>query len=273
MAPRLLADNLDARTLVHAPVREALEKRLDAYATGYRRQREEYADARLDATTKLSGDEIVEKLQWTLDNMGVKRHTYQIQFHELFIRSCLPKIYEGEWEAHHDAILRRYALKRLAQETLIVCPRRFGKTWSVSMFCAAYAWCVPNSEVAIFSTGQRASGKLMALCLKFLSVLEGFQDRLHTKNVEKIVLKFSDTDLRSINCYPGSVKVRRAAAAASPCPGDVRVGAPPPRDARIRRTLPHTHTLMHTKVRPPHRRIESEKRYESMLYLLRLRYK
>lgn len=216
MPHRLLADCLDVRRLVHQPVATVLEKRLEGYSEGYRRTREEYADARLDTGTKLSGDEIVEKLQWTLDNMGVTRHTYQIQFHELFIRSCLPKIYAGEWEAHHDAILRRFSMRTLSQETLVVCPRRFGKTYSVAMFCAAYAWCVPNCEVAIFSTGQRAAGKLMALCLKFLSVLEGFQDHLHTKNVEKIALKFGDQDIRSINCYPGSVKVRRRRTATGP---------------------------------------------------------
>ena len=154
-----------------------------------------------------SGDEVLADLRWWLDNLGVTRHEYQIQFHEEFIKSCLPKIYQLEWEADYDRILKQFNVVKLKQETLVVCPRRFGKTYSVALFCAAFIWCVPNGTTAIFSTCQRTAHKLMALMLRFMIRIPQLKDKILKKNAEEIIIERNPGNLSTVNCYPGTVKV------------------------------------------------------------------
>ena len=216
-------------TLIHDPAR-------DYYNLIKQATKRQYVKSRIEKdifndrfkksfSTDLSGDEIVENLRWTLDNFGLKRHEFQKLFHENFIMSCLPKIYQKDWDDNYEHILKKYNITKLKQETLVVCPRRFGKTFSVAMFCAAVMWCVPNAEITIFSTGQRTAFKLMALCFRFLLKIPGFLDVLKVKNAEEIIIdrdKFHKKDFRfnrngekyelsatesKLNCLPGSVGV------------------------------------------------------------------
>lgn len=161
-----------------------------------------------DKRTRKSGDSIVAEINYWLDNVGIKRHDYQIYFHQKIIESCLPKIYEHEWATFESEILQKFNIVRVVPERFLVCPRRFGKTYSVGSYAACYAWCVPNSEEAIFSTGKRTSGKLMTLTVSFLLAIPGFREKCETHNVEMLVIEMSSIDKRKICCYPGSVAVR-----------------------------------------------------------------
>ncbi len=195
---------------VHSPVYDHFVQKQIKNAKSYtlnQWERRKRNDKIMNKTSKSSGDEVLAKLRRTLDSLGFVRHEYQIDFHEEFIKSCLPKIYQAEWEMEYDRILRDFGLTKLQQETLIICPRRYGKTMSVAMFCAAFLWCVPECEIAIFSTGQRTARKLMALILRMLLRIPGFEDRLRTKNAENIVLSFGPYDERKLSCYPGTVAV------------------------------------------------------------------
>ena len=87
------------------------------------------------------------------------RSKEQRQLHEMYIRTCLPKIYLNEWEDNQERILAQFGLEKLHQETLVVMPRRSGKTWSMAMFCAVMAVVCPDVEISMFATGQRAAGK------------------------------------------------------------------------------------------------------------------
>lgn len=155
----------------------------------------------------MTGDEKMAALTTCLDNMGLTRHEYQILFHDNFIKSCLPKIYENEWSESYESILAKYGCTKLNQEVCVICPRRFGKTVSVALFCAAFVYCIPQCTIAIFSTGKRTSGKLMALCVKFLNLLPMFKERCETCNSENVVLNFGKRDQSMLNCYPGTVAV------------------------------------------------------------------
>jgi len=156
---------------------------------------------------QLGGDVLMEQLRRALDSFSVTRKPHQVRFHDKFMASRLPKIYTKEWASEFDSIMAKNGVEILKQETLVVCPRRFGKTYAVAMFCAAFIWCIPDCEVAIFSTGQRTARKLMQLCIFFLAQFDGFIEVLRTKNAEEILLEFSRTDKRKLNCYPGTVKV------------------------------------------------------------------
>jgi len=161
---------------------------------------------------KYTGDEVLRQLEETLDNFGVERHDHQINFHEKFKLSALPKIYEHEWDDDADRILQRLGNPEVRQETLVVTPRRFGKTWSVAMFCAAFLYCVPKCTISVFSTGQRMARKLMVLCCRMFLRLKGSVEMIKKggkKTQEQIEVRGNADvdDIRTLCCYPGTVKV------------------------------------------------------------------
>jgi hypothetical protein len=154
-----------------------------------------------------SGDEKLRDLKFWLDHLGLKRHIHQIRFHEHMIKASLSKIYETEWETQYESIMKTFDIEKMKRELLFSCPRRFGKTFSVALYCAAYMLSVPNCQVAVFSTGKRTAKKLMMLILSFLARFPGFEDHIEIKNQEDLVLKFGPFDNRQLSCYPSTVKV------------------------------------------------------------------
>lgn len=162
--------------------------------------------------TKMTGDQKIRRLRKILGDpevFGVRRGDIQVMFHEEFLQACLSIIYRGEWELNFDEIMARNRVTSNARERFIICPRRFGKTWAVAMFCAAYLWCIPKVTVSIFSRGKRMAQKLMFLCLRYLLKLPGFSDYVTTSNSEQIVLDFGPNDTRTLCCLPGTPEVRK----------------------------------------------------------------
>jgi hypothetical protein len=157
----------------------------------------------------LSGDRKLEMIKFWLDNLGLKRHHHQIRFHEHMIKACLSKIYEEEWETQYEQITHKFGIEKMKREGLYTCPRRFGKTTAVAIYCAAFLLVVPNSKVAVFATGKRTAKKLMMQIVGFLIKYPGFLDRVKTKNQEDLILDFGISDERMLSCYPSTVKVRR----------------------------------------------------------------
>jgi hypothetical protein len=72
-----------------------------------------------------------------------------------------------------------------SEQVLICCPRRFGKTTAVSMFVAALLYCVPDTWISCFSTGQRASTTLLDQAARFFNTLPGAKDKVLKKNQEQ----------------------------------------------------------------------------------------
>jgi hypothetical protein len=93
---------------------------------------------------------------------------------------------------------------------MIVTPRRFGKTFSVAQYVAAFSAAVHGKEVAIFSTGRRASKKMLDLVFRFLKPLIDGNKTVVTRNVEEILLRDNETGLNNKICsYPAKVQVRQ----------------------------------------------------------------
>jgi hypothetical protein len=166
-------------------------------------------DPTADAT-QMIGDQKLRRLRKVLSSpsvFGVTRGDIQVMFHEEFIRACLPTIYKGEWRNNFYDILRRNGIKSNSREVFIICPRRFGKTWSVAMFCAAFLWCIPNITISIFSRGKRMAQKLMLLCLQYLMRFKDFAKYEKGCNSEQIILSFGPNDRRVLCCFPGTAEV------------------------------------------------------------------
>ena len=75
------------------------------------------------------------------------------------------------------------------------------------MFVAACAYAIEGSDQAIFSTGRRASKKLLDLIHRFLCKLPGMQEAIIVKNVETIHIQGPGgvDDIRKISSYPSKV--------------------------------------------------------------------
>ena len=144
-----------------------------------------------------------------IDDLDYPRSHHQKQFHECFIRACLRSIYGDEYARNEQELLRRFEVASFKTEVMIVTPRRFGKTFAVAQYCAAYTAGVLGKEVAIFSTGRRASKKMLDLVWRFLEPIMPATQKVVSRNVEEIVLMDSATGKRNKVCsYPSKVQVR-----------------------------------------------------------------
>jgi hypothetical protein len=87
--------------------------------------------------------------------------------------------------------------------------QRFGKTTAVSMFMAAYCLSCPKSEQAVFSTGRRASQKMLENVRDMIRKVVK-PERILKCNQEVIVIAGDEPgDVRKINSYPACAKTLR----------------------------------------------------------------
>lgn len=171
---------------------------------------------------KVSGDTRLHNLRKTLemfDNRGYQRSFQQRLFHEAFVRACIKHIYKEDFASCAARLMRENRWVDIKQEVMITTPRRFGKTFSVALYVAAYAYSQPKCEISIFSTGRRASKKLLHTIFKFVIQLPNGSNMINKYNQETLELKgdTSNDDFRTINSYPSKVAVRASRACVRVC--------------------------------------------------------
>lgn len=121
---------------------------------------------------RTQGDDVLEAVERALDSFeGYPRSDTQKDFHLSMINASLPHIYGDNWENVRERVLHQRGLATVLYEMLICSPRRFGKTTSVSMYCAVMLVHCPETWISVFSTGQRASTLLLDQCAKFTKML------------------------------------------------------------------------------------------------------
>lgn len=123
-----------------------------------------------------------------LVDLGIKPSPDQLLFLNSFIESCLPKIYGAEWPDHQVRVMDEFGLKKIEYETMIITARRYGKTWSVSMFVLAILLCVPGISICIFSTGSRASSGLYDILMNMLTSLPDAFERVVKNTKENLFI-------------------------------------------------------------------------------------
>ena len=154
------------------------------------------------------GDERMMSLRKTLNQLGYERSKMQKRFHDSFIQAVALHLYKDDPDVDLEALMRLNGWDDLRQSVLCLTPRRFGKTTAVAMFIAAYAMCVPHSVQSVFSTGRRASQKLLEL-IKDIVKKTWAADHIVKANQEELILKFGNFDLRKIASYPSHAKTLR----------------------------------------------------------------
>ena len=152
-------------------------------------------------------DVLLAGIRKSLDSFTEKRSKDQKKFHESMLNAVIPKLYGNSLSTELQRILTTNHWDDLHKVMMIMTPRRWGKTFSVAMFVACYAYWVPNSEQCVFSTSRRCSQKILELIANFLHRMEGATERVLRQNVETIWLRGEHPkDIRKIYCYPSKVQ-------------------------------------------------------------------
>lgn len=143
-----------------------------------------------------------------LDNKGYKRSQHQLGFHKAFIGACLKKILKDDYNSDLEKIIQKYDIENTTNDIIITTPRRFGKTISVALFVAAYLLSQPQQEVSIYSTGRRASSKLLQKIRDFVILMSGSNDTIMFFRGEEI-LQIKGPDGKPCVCgsYPSAVAI------------------------------------------------------------------
>jgi hypothetical protein len=160
-------------------------------------------------TVRMNGRERLAKVRHALNSYGLERSDMQKQFHEDMIGACARLIFKDDLEAELDDLLLELGVDELHSEFMAITPRRFGKTYSVAMFVVAMMFAVEGLEQAIFSTGRRASQKLLELVYRFLCKIPGMRESILKHNVETIWIRGpnGDQDVRKVFSYPSNVRI------------------------------------------------------------------
>jgi hypothetical protein len=147
-----------------------------------------------------------------LDNFKpFQRTKMQKRFHDSFLQATASHIFADDVDVDLARVMKQNKWCHLKQQCLAMTPRRFGKTMSVGMFCAAYLYSVENCEIAIFSTGRRASQKLLELIHSLVCKLPNGRERVAKYNAEILNLKNHDGSfgLSKLSSYPSNAKTLR----------------------------------------------------------------
>jgi hypothetical protein len=113
-----------------------------------------------------SGDDMVESLLEHLamfdtavvNGKKMTRSKEQREMHLLWVMACLPQIYgKEEYAAKLPLLRKRFNMVEFHTYVAIFATRRFGKTFAMAMFVAAFMWSQRSSVVNVFSLSQRTS--------------------------------------------------------------------------------------------------------------------
>lgn len=157
----------------------------------------------------VTGRERLNIIRQILDSFGLERSDMQKTFHEDMIGACAKLIFKDDLLAELDDLLLELGVDELMQQFMAITPRRFGKTYSVAMFVVALLFGVEGIEQAIFSTGRRASQKLIELVYRFMCKIPGMRQSIIKHNVETIWIQgpYGADDVRKVFSYPSNVRI------------------------------------------------------------------
>ena len=144
-----------------------------------------------------------------LDRRGFNRFDAQREFHKHFIAANLKKIYGGDLYKNLDSIMQRFNITKIRSDVLVCTPRRWGKTYSVALFCAAYIWSQPDSTICIYSTGKRASKAMLVLIWKMIVAIAGSPEPIKVYNLQECELQVRNMwgKMGKVSSYPSKIEI------------------------------------------------------------------
>jgi hypothetical protein len=205
----------------------------DVLETEYNQQQESLTiRKRMDVATdngwdiqECQGDQRLRRIRTMLESgLKIERSEDQILFHDAFIEASLPKIYGSDWNNHCIRVMEEFSIQKIRSEVMVITARRIGKTWSVAMFVLALLLNVAGIQIAIFSTGSRASGSLYDILMNMLSEIPDAFNRIVRNTREQLYIAShalprgssansqaakkicASKDTSKLNAYPDTVK-------------------------------------------------------------------
>lgn len=137
----------------------------------------------------------------------------QLLFTEVFWASQVPFIYGNDFQTHETRIKQENNTDEFYQYALICCPRRWGKTYITSIYCACTLLTVPGSRIVLYSPGKRQSQMIMDLVrdhLKYLKEVHGYlYETVQGKDNQENLAIIVDGDRRSIVGLPAKSETVR----------------------------------------------------------------
>jgi hypothetical protein len=124
---------------------------------------------------KRSGDYMLNALITCLarfDQTKYRRSMAQMEMHTLMTQACLPQIYGAEYLSKRPELLRRFGISTFNTMVAIFATRRFGKTFALAQFIAAFMWTQEISVINTFSLAARTSSAIVAKIVTFLKILD-----------------------------------------------------------------------------------------------------
>jgi hypothetical protein len=137
------------------------------------------------------------------------RSDQQIKFHRAFIIASLPKILKDDFNASLARVLKIFDIDTIRRDVIVCTPRRFGKSYSVALYVAAYLITQPDTTITIYSTGKRASKSLLGLVTKMTSTLlhkRSIKYKVDSENQETFTITLNGTK-RTLNSLPSNPKI------------------------------------------------------------------
>jgi hypothetical protein len=113
-----------------------------------------------------------------LDCFSFVRSADQRRFHDAIMITMARHIIKDDYLLVRERLLRRFKLKSQNMATLILCPRRWGKSTSVAMVLAVMLRVSRGIDIVIFSTGEDSSATLLQMTKDFYLQLPGAEKRI-----------------------------------------------------------------------------------------------
>jgi hypothetical protein len=113
-----------------------------------------------------------------LDCFSFVRSADQRRFHDAIMMTMARHILKDDYLMVREQLLRRFNMSAQNMATLILCPRRWGKSTSVAMVLAVLLRVCRGIDIVIFSTGEDSSATLLQMTKDFYLQLPGAEKRI-----------------------------------------------------------------------------------------------
>lgn len=113
-----------------------------------------------------------------LDKFSLVRSLDQRRFHDAIMMTVAPHILKDDYLSGREALFRRFKRTSQNMATLILCPRRWGKSTSVAMALAVLLIVCRGINIVIFSTGADSSSTLLQMTKDFFLQLPKSAERI-----------------------------------------------------------------------------------------------
>jgi hypothetical protein len=135
-------------------------------------------------TTVSVGEQRYQLAVQQLDRFTLPRSTHQIQAHDAMLQICCSHIYGVDFLRCRPQLMKQFKIQAFSMATLMLFPRRFGKTTAVAMFLATLLAVCRGIKIVIVSPTQDVSNMLLSAARGFFYEIPDAEDRTVTNQAK-----------------------------------------------------------------------------------------